>query len=331
MPRDNVKANNPVIKKELEDLWDEIDSVASDAEAYTDGEISDALDEYVPVVPTGIPVNAVAAKSTLTFTGVVTDGETITVGDDVYEFAADAAQSVVAGNIAVDITASATASQGTLTLGVQPTAGDTMTIGTKVYTYVPVGTANADGEISVGADLPAAKLATVAAINGSDSVNTASTFVTSGAFAVDDAVLTALVAGTAGDAIVTTETFANGGNLFDAGTLGTTTAGVDCSAANAITATVGASAGGTEPVAITDGAGDTLVVTADVAGLAAESILTSTDCANGTFDVAHLDGGVNGTVGVDGQQFKDLGTGRVYVCFGANTVSGANWKSAVFA
>ena len=114
----------------------------------------------------GTPVNAVAGTAVLTIDGVAIHGETATIGDNVYEFAADAGQTVTEGNIAVDITAVATASQGTLTIDTQPTAGDTMTIGTKVYTFVPAGTANADGEVSIGADLAAALIIIVEAIDG---------------------------------------------------------------------------------------------------------------------------------------------------------------------
>lgn len=119
------------------------------------------------------------------------------------------------------------ASQGTLTVAVQPLSGDTMTIGDKVFTFVAEGTANADGEIGVGADLAGAKTNIVAAINGSDGWNTASAYVTAAAFATNDCVLTALIRGVAGDLIATTQTFDNVGNVFDAATLGTTTAGVD--------------------------------------------------------------------------------------------------------
>ena len=121
----------------------------------------------------------------------------------------------------------AVASQGTLTMDTQPTADDTMTIGTKVYTFTTDGTAAADGEIDVGADLADAKTLVVAAINGTDGNNDAHTSVTAAAFAGDDCVITASTKGTAGDAIATTETFTAGTNVFDAATLGTTTAGVD--------------------------------------------------------------------------------------------------------
>jgi len=112
----------------------------------------------------------------------------------------------------------AVVASGTLTVDTQPTVGDTMTIGTKVFTFT-VGAAAADGEIFVGADLPAAKVNIVAAINGSDSVNTASAFVTAAAFSTNDCTLTALVGGVIGNATVTTETFDEGTNVFAAATL----------------------------------------------------------------------------------------------------------------
>ena len=117
-------------------------------------------------------------------------------------------------------------SQGTLTIDTQPLADDTMTIGTKVYTFVTDETATADGEIDVGADLADAKVQIVAAINGTDH-NTASTVVTAAAFATNDCVLTAIAGGVVGDSVATTETFDAVTNVFDAATLGTTTAGID--------------------------------------------------------------------------------------------------------
>lgn len=121
----------------------------------------------------------------------------------------------------------AVSSQGTLTMDTQPTVGDTMTIGTKVYTFTTDGTASADGEIDVGADLADAKTLVVSAINGTDGNNDAHTQVTATAFSGDDMVLTAITKGTAGDLIATTETFTAETNVFDDATLGTTTAGVD--------------------------------------------------------------------------------------------------------
>lgn len=121
----------------------------------------------------------------------------------------------------------AVGSAGTLTLDTQPTAGDTMTIGNKTYTFTADGTASADGEIDVGADLADCKTLIPAAINGSDGINTAHTQVTAGAFSGDDMVITATTKGVAGDLLATTETFTAGTNVFDDVTLGTTTAGVN--------------------------------------------------------------------------------------------------------
>ena len=115
--------------------------------------------------------------------------------------------------------------QGTQTLDTQPTAGDTMTIGTKVYTFTGVGDDDANGEISIGADLAGAQANVVAAVNGTDDHNSANTLVTIGNFAANDAIITAIVPGTTGNSIVTTETFTAPTNIFDAATLGTTKAG----------------------------------------------------------------------------------------------------------
>jgi hypothetical protein len=277
------------------------------------------------IIPNGTPVNAVAASGTLTVSGVVIDSETVTVGADVYEFAADAAQSVTGGNIAVDITAVTTASQGTLTVDTQVTSGNTMTIGSKVFTFVPDGTANADGEIDIGTDLATGQAAIIAAINGTDGYNVASTVVTAAAFATDASVLTALVGGVAGDLIATTETFTAVTNIFDAATLGTTTAGADCTAANAITAIVAAEvASGTEPVTFADGAGDTVTVTANVSGVLANAIATTETMANGAFGAVTLEGGVDGTVGVLGETVGD--TSYIYRCTATNTIVDANWS-----
>lgn len=279
-------------------------------------------------VSEGTPVNAVAAQGTLTISGVVIDGETFTIGDDVYEFCADTAQSLTEGSdFAADITSYATKSQGTLTVDTQPTSGDTMTVGSKTYIFVPAGTANADGEISIGTDAATAQANIVAAINGSDSINTAHTSVTCGAFAANAAVLTAIVGGTAGDSIATTETFTAGTNVFDAATLGTTTAGVDCTAANAVTALVASiTANDTQGVGGADGAGDTVVLTADTKGTSGNSIAISEAMANGAVDAATLGtttAGVDGTVAVENTLMRDAS--YLYVCVADNTVADTNW------
>lgn len=108
------------------------------------------------------------------------------------------------------------ASAGTLTMDSQPNDGDTFTLDTKVYTFEDTLT-NVDGNIFTGADLAAAKVNTVAALNlGSGAgtsyalAMTAGTVTAAPAFVSDDLVVQYLYVGTAGDAIDTTETFTDG-------------------------------------------------------------------------------------------------------------------------
>lgn len=267
----------------------------------------------------GTPVNPVKATETLNITGVVVDGETVSIGDDVYEFCAAADQRVALGNIPVDIEANAGKATGTLTMDTQPTSGDKVTIGTKVYTFVPIGTDTADGEVSIGADLAEAKLNLVAAINGADEFNEPHPLVSAAAFVGDDCVITALVGGVAGNTIATTETFTAVTNVFAAVTLLT---GTDCTAANAITALVAAiTAEDTQGVGAVDGAGDTVVLTADVAGIAGNEIALAETLANGTFvaGATELSGGVDGT-DPNGKVLLHDDT-YLYVC-----IDGINWR-----
>jgi len=279
----------------------------------------------------GTPVNAVNASMVLTLAGVVIDGEKVTlnnpliVGSDVYEFLSDEAQSkTTPTNIAVDITDYATKANVVLTLAAQPTSGDTMTLGAKVYTFVPDGTANANGEISIGTDLATAKLALVAAINGTDGWNVAHALVSASAFAGNDTTITALHGGTAGNAIVSTETFAAGTNVFDSVAFD---GGTNCSAANAIIALVAAIvASDTQGVGAADGVGDTINLTADVAGVVGNNITIAETLANGSFagGATNLAGGVNGTVGSVHTFMMD--SGYLYITVAENTTAGKNWR-----
>jgi hypothetical protein len=122
--------------------------------------------------------------------------------------------------------------QGTLVIAEALIEGDDFTIGSTVYTMRAVPAAAYD--IFIGADEAASKLNIVAAINesGTQGVEyyhqtSAHPDVSAAAFAGDDCVLTAKAMGVAGDAIDTLETFDGATNVFDAATLGTTTAGVD--------------------------------------------------------------------------------------------------------
>lgn len=273
----------------------------------------------------GTPVNAVNATATLTISGVVVDGQTVTFGADVYEFAADEAQTVTEGHIAVDITDYATKAQGTLTIDTQPTANDTITIGASTYTFVLAGTADAAGEINIGTNLEGTQANIVAAINGTDSFNTPNASVTAGAFSSDDSILTALIGGTAGNAIVSTSSLTAVTNVFDAVVLGTTTAGTACSAANAVTALVAAAEQGTELFDFADGVGNTVVATAQTAGVLYNGVATTETMSNGAWGGLVTAGGVNGTVGLENDLKRDAN--YMYILVADNTVSGKNWKN----
>lgn len=134
---------------------------------------------------------------------------------------------------ALDFDETGIKSQGTLTMDTQPTDTNTMTVDGKVYTFQDSLT-DTDGNVNIGGSLAQAKLNIVAAfdLSGTAGVDyadsmTAHASVDMGTFATDDSVLTAQAFGKLGNSIVTDETFTAGTNIFDAGFLGTTTAGVD--------------------------------------------------------------------------------------------------------
>lgn len=278
----------------------------------------------------GTPVNAVAAAMDLTFNGVAIDGETVSIGADIYEFLADVAQSVTTpGNLAVDITAYVTGAIVTLTIDTQVTSGDTMTLEGVTYTFVPDGTANAEGEVTIGTDLASGQAAIVAAINGTDGHNTVHPLVSCAAFGGNDAVITALIGGTAADAYESTSSFTTGTNQFDGVTFAS---GADCVQADAVTAVVAAvTALDTEGVGAVDGTGDVVELTADVAGVAGNAITLAETCANGEFTGAatELAGGVDGTVGVAGTTQVD--SSYIYIALDDNTIADANWMRAAVA
>jgi len=274
----------------------------------------------------GTPVNAKGASIVMTIGGVAVHGEKVTIGDDVLQFAADAAQTVDEGALPIDITSATAKAQGTLSVGEQPAVGDYFTIGTKKYTIVPEGTGNGDGDVEIGTDVAATRLNIVAAINGSDGFNLPSEVVSAAAFVDADCVVTALVGGVAGNSIVFTENLTGVTNEVDGtGTLGTTTPGTDCSKGDAKTALL-AALQGNAVVEGAAGAGDTLTITALVKGVSGNSIAISETMANGSFaaGATHLAGGVNGTVGEKGQMYADAS--YIYRAIDDNTIADANWR-----
>lgn len=74
------------------------------------------------VIPKGTVVTPVKAQGTLTFSDSVADGETVTIGDAVYEFDTD--ENTAKGNIAVDVSQGATASDAVTALVAAITAND---------------------------------------------------------------------------------------------------------------------------------------------------------------------------------------------------------------
>jgi len=140
----------------------------------------------------------------------------------------------------IDITSYAGKSQGTLTLAtvIDPADADTMTVDTTVYTFVE--TAASAGDIAVGDNLLETAANIVAAINGTDGVNTAHATVSAAGGGAGVVILTARTGGVAGDSIATTETFTAVGNVFDAATLGTTTAGDEVDDSELVDAVVAA-------------------------------------------------------------------------------------------
>lgn len=245
---------------------------------------------------------ATQATGTLTISGVAVDGETVTIGSRVYEFDTSATANITAGRVRVAIdhanAASTVNAQGKLTIAVQPTAGETMTIGTRTYVFVANGTADNPGEISIGANVAAAKLNIVAAINGTDGVNTPNSLVTAAAFVSNDCTITAINGGTAGNSVVFTEALAGSGNVMDgSGVLGGTTAGVNCSASDAATALRAAiNSDGASRVAAS-GTSGSVIVTAKSTGISGNAVPTTETMANGSWSGSTLSGGVNGNSG----------------------------------
>lgn len=236
-------------------------------------------------------VNPVSATNTLTLSGVAKDAETITIGEDVYEFCADAAQTMEeTSTIAINIAASTTKSTGTLTVSTNPTAGQTLVIGPTgsetTYTFRALADWNAAGEILLGATAAATQAGIIGAIMGTDGVNNPDPYVTIGAFnGSNAATVTAKVGGTVGNSINTTDNITGG---FGAATLGS---GADCLAPAAVTAIVAAiNSYGTEGVTAADGTGDTVDLTA-TAGAAGNAIATTETMSGGAFKTATMVGG----------------------------------------
>jgi hypothetical protein len=166
--------------------------------------------------------------------GVGTDGETVTVGTRVYELDTHSgAGSVTPGNVRVDVSGGSTVkSQGTLNFNSLPLNTETVTIDGKAYTFEDVLT-EVDGHVLIAAaDIPGTIDNLVAAITlgaGGGTNYAAATTVhptVTAARALNTMVATAKAGGVGGDLIATLDGLSDVLSIWDAVTLGTTTAGV---------------------------------------------------------------------------------------------------------
>jgi hypothetical protein len=138
-------------------------------------------------------------------------------------------------DVAKNIPSAGVAAQGILTIAEPVATTDQFTVGDQQYTLLTTPVAPFD--IAIGAGEAATKVNIVAAINasGTDDVEyfrgtTANAQVSASTFDVDVCTLTARLDGTHGNSIPTVESgneLTDGDNVFNATTLGTTTAGVD--------------------------------------------------------------------------------------------------------
>ena len=206
----------------------------------------------------------------------------------------------------VDITATADKAEGTLTLTAIATADDTMTVGASVYTFKLKP--SVAGEVGLGDNQLDLAVKIISAIEGTDGINTANATVSAAGGGAGVVVLTARTGGTGGNSIVSTETFTAAGNVFDATTLGTTTAGVDTSnpeCAAAVVATITALAlpsSESLPFSAVVSTNDA-VITSTIHGAEINGYALYDSFSNST--LAQSTAGVSGTAGLVGAQRQD--------------------------
>jgi len=192
---------------------------------------------------------------TMNLGGVPADGETFTINARVYEF--DPAGDGIGGDVEIDTNGLTTIDQVGAKIETDYNA-DGSRVANAVYdsasnsitfTAITAGVASnyvcsetmADsgisGNFAGGADILGTELGLlVLAHYQSGGAGAEATVLATAGVTDDKVIFTAVTAGTAGDAITTTETLTAGS--FDAVTLGTTTAGVDCPKGDAQTALV---------------------------------------------------------------------------------------------
>lgn len=242
-----------------------------------------------------------AATGVLTAAGNPAQNETVTIGTTVYTFKTDI---------------EAQTATGVLTATDNPDEGDTVTIGATTYTFT--ATVDAANKVLIGASASDTLDNLVAAITagaGSGTLygtgTTANASATAAAGAGDTVDVTALVAGTAGNSIATTTTGSGDATFADVTLLGGEAAEAAYTVEIGATASdtldnliaainAGAGAGtvygtGTAAhpsVSAAAGTGDTVDVTATVAGTDGNSVATTSTAGNLTWGAVTLEGGV---------------------------------------
>lgn len=105
------------------------------------------------------------------------------------------------------VTVAGVAATGSLTFTGLPVADETFTIGDRVYTFKAA--ASASGEITIGADADGCRDAVIAALNGTDGINSAHPHVAGSSGGAGVVTLTAIYEGEKSNAIATTEALTN--------------------------------------------------------------------------------------------------------------------------
>jgi hypothetical protein len=272
------------------------ETVTIGAKTYTFQDTLTNVDGNVKIAPT------VAATGTLTATATPADGETVTIGTQVYTF--QTALTNVFGNVAIAVSVEAAQ---TLTLAANIANTETVTIGAKAYTFQDTLT-DVDGNVHIGATASDTIDNFIAAITGGAGGGTAyatsmttNTDVTAAVGAGDTMVATALVAGTADNTTATTETAAQaswgavtllGGRDADSDTLDNLIAAIN-EAAGSGTLYAQFTTAHPDVVAVAGG-GLTIDITADIAGLGGNDIVTTETAANSSWGAGTLTGGLYG-------------------------------------
>jgi hypothetical protein len=233
----------------------------------------------------GAPQNAKKAKATISFDGVISDTETVTIGSNVYEF--DYNDTITEGRIKIDMTDYLTKANATLTYDNAPVEADTVTLGAgdseEVYEFVADVDNLTEGNIAVilGEDFTVDNAVTELA----EVINANSALVTALASKSDGTVvLTAKAGGTGANTLAVDTTTSNAS--FGAGVT-TLSGGLNtCTAANGSACLVAAlNANEDEVVSATLGADtESVVISNKLVGTEGNNVTVSTTCDNGSFD-----------------------------------------------